>query len=356
MKKTVMAVLLLACLMCLLIPAAHAVGPVQATLTVKQVFTGAGVSAPDKAFSYRLTPKLASNPMPSATVGGAGSGTDGYTFTITGTDDMDIPIAFTRAGQYTYELRHITPPVADYTYDQEVYTVEIYVQSDLVVVVIVYKKDGGKASDITYEHAGPGPLPSDPSAMMDPPVVKTVSGNPAKASAFTFRLTAGDPSNPMPAGSANGVKDIQITGSGRGEFGTWSYRLEGTYFYTVSEVNTGASGYTYDTTVYALTDAVKAADGQLVVTRIVTNGANKKVTSLSFINTYASGGRVTAPGNTPENGPKTGDDAQIVLYIALFSAAGIAAMASVIYLLAGRRRGKETDGTTQLSGYGGPHT
>jgi len=336
MKKIVMAVLLLACLMGLSVPAAHAAEPGQVTLTVKQVFSG--TAAPGKACSYRLTPKLAPNPMP------AGSGPDGYGFAINGTASTGIgPIAFTQAGQYTYEISHITPPASGYTYDQELYRLEIYVKSNLAVTVIAYKKDGSKAADIKYEHAGPGLLPSDPAAMADPPVVKTVSGSPAKAGVFTFRLAAGNPSNPMPAGSKDGVKTIQITGSGRGEFGTWSYTAEGVYYYTVSEVNTGESGYTYDTAVYTITDTVKAVDGQLVVARVVTNGANKKVTSLSFINTYTPGGQ-KPPSNKPENGPKTGDESQTALYIALFCGAGIALLGSMVYLLVNRRRGKETDG------------
>jgi len=333
MKKTAIALLLLACLMGLLAPMASAAG--QVTLAVKQDFSGTGTSA--KTCSYRLIPKQASNPMP------AGSGADGYPFSITGTDEISVgPITFTQAGQYAYELRHTTPPASGFTYDQEVYTLEMYVKSDLTVAVVVTKKDGSKAAGITFAHTGQGLLPSDPAIMVDPPVVKTVSGNPARASVFTFRLTAGSQSNPMPAGSANGVKTIQITGPGRGEFGTWSYVSEGTYYYTVSEENIGESGYTYDTAVYTITDTVKAVDGQLAVTRIVTNSANKQVISLSFINTYTQGGRPTSlEGKPGKPGPITGDEFQAVLYIALFCGAGALALASVIYLLAGKRRGKK---------------
>jgi len=338
MKKLAMAALLLACLAGLLAPAAHAAAG-QATLTVKQTFTQIGASLPPSAaFSYRLTPKQASNPMP------AGSGPDGCAFTITGTDTAGVgPIAFTRAGRYAYTLSHVTAAQPGYTYDGEVYTLEIFVKDDLTAIVVVYKKDGGKASDIAFTHSyGQSARPSDPADMADPPVVKTVSGSPAQPGVFTFRLKAENPANPMPAGSANGVKEIQITGAGRGEFGAWSYTAEGTYYYTVSEVNTGLSGYTYDTTVYTITDAVKAVDGRLVVTRVVANGANKPVTSLSFINTYAPGGGTNPPSGKPEIGPKTGDESQAAQYIALFSAASVIALGCMAYLLA-RRRGKEMD-------------
>jgi pilin isopeptide linkage protein len=333
MRKIAMAVLLLACLIGLFAPAAHAAEQGEITLTVKQVFTNTG-APPSAAFHYKLTQKLASNPMP------AGSGADGCTFTITGTGEASIgPIIFPQAGRYAYGISHVTAAQPGYTYDQEVYTLEIFVKEDLASAVVAYTKDGNKASEIRFEHAySHGPLPSDPGAMADPPVVKTVSGSPAKASTFTFRLTAGNLTNPMPAGSANGVKTLQITGSGRGEFGTWSYTAEGTYYYTVSEVNDGANGYTYDTTVYTITDAVKAVDGKLVVTRVVTNGEKKQVTSLSFINTYAPEGGGKTPSEKPNLGPKTGDESQSALYIALFCAAGAAALGSIAYLLACRRR------------------
>ena len=332
------------CLMRLSAPAALAMRPGEAAFTVKQTFANTGAfTPPGETFSYKLTPKAALNPMP------AGSGPEGCAFAVTGTSDMQISIAFTQAGRYAYELRHVTAPQPGYRYDQEIYTLEVFVGSDLAVTAVAHKSDGSKAPDIRYAHAySANPLPSDPGAMADPPVVKTVSGSPSRSGVFTFRLTAGDPSNPMPQGSANGVKTLRITGAGRGEFGTWSYQREGTYFYTVSEVNTGESGYTYDSAVYTITDSVRDADGRLQVTRVVTNGTNKQVASLSFINTYTQGGRPAAPEGKPgqpgqpgqpgKPGPNTGDETRVALDIALFIAGGMAALGSICYLLVCKRR------------------
>jgi len=369
------------------ISTALAAGTATVTLTVQQVFTVTGPSAPPSGnFTYRLTAKQASNPMPGSSL-----------FSIIGTGETRIgPISFTRAGVYAYEIRPATLSQPGYTYDQEVYTVEVYVERNMTGTVVVYKSDGSKASGIRYAHAynlAAEVLPSDPALMVDPPVVKTVSGNPATASVFTFQLTAGNPSNPMPADSANGVKTVQITGSGRAEFGTWSYTGEGIYYYTISEVITGADGYIYDSAVYTITDSVKSAGNQLLLTRVVTNSANRQVTSLSFINTYTgnTGGETTPPTPTPTpppivappptatppppsppsgettppddifnpggsgaggamtpppsgsggssgNGPRTGDDSQIELYAALFCAAAVTALGSAGYLLTGGRR------------------
>ena len=346
-KRLLTAVLVLGCLMGLTAPAVLATEPGEAVFTVKQVFSYTGMP-PSQVFSYKLTPQLSANPMPDIGVEPNGS------FTITGTADKSIAIIFTQRGTYVYTINHTTTSTSGYMYDQTVYTLEIYVRSDLSVTM-VYKKGQDKVTEIKYSHAytynqkpndpddrvnPPGPRPSDPNNMADPPVVKTVQGNPSTASDFTFRLIASDPlTHPMPAGSVNGVKTLTITGSGQKEFGPWSYTKAGTYYYTVSEVNGGDSSYTYDTAVYTITDSVKAVDGQLVVTRVVTNNTNKPVTSCSFINIYK--------GETPDpipgpGGPKTGDDTSTMLYIALFCIAGVVAAGSVGYLLlAGRRRKKE---------------
>ena len=60
---------LLACLMGLLVPAAHAAQPEKIMLTVRQVLTATG-APPETTFSYKLTPELASNPMPGQRRGG----------------------------------------------------------------------------------------------------------------------------------------------------------------------------------------------------------------------------------------------------------------------------------------------
>jgi len=76
---------------------------------------------------------------------------------------------------YTYEIRHITDPQSNYTYDQAVYTLEIWVDNSLNVAVIVYNKDGVKVPDIAYEHSC-SLLPDDP--VSSEPVNSGKPGNP----------------------------------------------------------------------------------------------------------------------------------------------------------------------------------
>jgi len=268
-----------------------AAGTGEAAFTVRQVFTNTGLSAPPSdTFNYILKPKAPSNPMP------AGSKANGYEFKISGTGNAQISITFSQTGIYVYELRHITKTQPGYIYDTEIYTIEIIIKNDLTGTVVVYKDDKDKAAEIKFNHSYKL-LPSDPKDMLDPPVVKTVANNPGRNDTFIFRLTAGNSANPMPAGSVNGVKDIYIKGSGQASFGTWAYTEEGTYYYTIAEVNTGMRSYIYDDSSYTITDSVKAAGGQLAVSRTVKNKSNRQVTSMSFINTYIGG---WIPPITPE--------------------------------------------------------
>jgi pilin isopeptide linkage protein len=215
--------------------------------------------------------------------------------------------------------------------------------------------------------------------MVDPPVKKTVEGNPGADSIFTFKLTARNASSPMPAGSKGGSKIVYVKGAGSAEFGTWSYDEAGVYYYTVSELNTGEKGYAYDTVVYTITDSVKAVNGQLVLSRVVTNALNKQVMSLIFINKYTNPGAPppippspldpnpaaegapdsSSPPNPNEgdpmwgiNGdgspggkwrdgmPRTGDDGKPALYLAMLALGALLAIGAAMYLVVLRKRGK----------------
>ena len=105
----------------------------------------------------------------------------------------------------------------------------------------------------------------------DPPVKKLVTGDtPASPGIFRFRIeavsnTAELPvaSMPMPEGTENGVKTMEIAGSGEKEFGEMVYAQAGDYVYRIVEENTGAAGYTYDKAEYILTVTVTEAGDHL---------------------------------------------------------------------------------------------
>lgn len=338
MKRLAAIVLML---MWLLPATVCAAGSVQVFVPVSQTFTKNPTTAiAGDTFTYALTRLNAMNPLPTGAVGNV------YSFTVSGASASQGvgPITYTAAGIYEYELKtEASGAVAGYAYDAKAYTVTVYVRETGAgfdaKVIIKQKGATKKVETAAFAHSYTANKATNPSLMTDPPVEKLVSGDkPSSSSTFTFRLTARNASQPMPSGSANGVKTITITGSGKKDFGTWSYAAEGTYYYTVSEVNSGVPGYTYDTMVYTITDTVKAEKDQLVLTRVVTNNANKRVDTCLFVNKYtaSNSGGGSAGGGT--SGPKTGDDTNPALYRALICASGLVCALCALYLLLSRHR------------------
>ena len=144
---------------------------------------------------------------------------------------------------------------------------------------------------------------------------KVVQGSPSTPATFTFQMKAVTEGAPMPEGSADGVKTVQITGSGSYEFGVMTYTEAGEWVYEISELNGGVENYTYDTTKYTLTVKVEEVkDGsqvKLVKTETVTGGNG----TIVFTNVYK------AP--VPKTGDATPQTGMLTLGAALV--AGIAA-------------------------------
>ena len=316
-KKVLCAVTMLAMLLTVLAPLTVYAATNPRKITVNQVATNDGT------FTYRLKPLEAGNPMP------AGSTAEGYTFSITGTGSAEIELpSYPQQGVYRYSLAQIIGTERPgYTCDKRVYTIEAHVDVMLEMDIVVRNQDGEKEGDIVFENSHKA-LPSDPALMVDPPVKKIISGTPNYNTTFEFRLVARDASSPMPAGSVNGTKIIKIAGAGEGEFGTWSYDKAGTYYYTVYEVDGGASGYTYDTTVYTITDTVKDENGQLVLSRVVTNDLNKPSPAYAFLNKFNEG----------KDGPQTDDGMNTTLFAIMFAAGALLAIGTAIYLITGGKR------------------
>jgi pilin isopeptide linkage protein len=385
-RKGVICVLaLLAMILIAITPAAASAPANPRGLTVWQVFTTTSDLA-DGTFSYRLRPLDPESPMPSGSTADGYT----LTITGDAGVKINLPDYSRQGVYRYELSQVIITEKPGYTYDRRVYTIDVHIDDALEIsAIIIFNRDGTKVQDIeyinSYRHSPnpwippstepptpakpvtppptpsdtppspvvtptdipPSPVtpsgdpltdldddgvprkwfdPSDPLLMVDPPLKKTVSGSPDHDSTFTFKLEASDSSQPMPSGSLNGVKTITITGSGEGEFGTWSYEREGAYYYTVTEVNTGEAGYAYDPAVYTITDMVKGEDGTLVVSRTVTNATNKTVSSFTFINRYGS------------DGPKTGDDMVTIFYIVLLSLGGAAVLGAAMTLIIGGKR------------------
>lgn len=345
---------------------------VNISLAVRQIFENDDAPVL-RDVTYLLIPVDSDFPLPgfAANPENSNAGNTVYSFVIQGDSEKELdPIIYDSPGTYTYTLTpDVENPEPGIVYDDQIYTVRVYVRntvSGMVAEVGVLNNRNEKVGGIVYRHKYI-PVPSDPSLMVDPPVSKTVAGNTSEDSTFTFKLEANDYSWPMPDGSTDGVKEMEIEGSGTKNFGTWSYTAAGNYTYTVSEVNTKEEDYEYDTTIYTITDVVEDVDGQLTLSRTVTNDSNKKVEGFDFINKYTGTDPTETPTPTgtspaPEDGrdgdyyggsraggilysgrPKTGDDSQAGIYQILLSLGGVVFIGCMIFLVLVRRRKEEED-------------
>lgn len=116
---------------------------------------------------------------------------------------------------------------------------------------------------------------------------KVIQGDtPSKTSEFVFKLTGLDGA-PMPSGALNNEKVISIMGSGKAQFDAITFRKPGTYVYTVTEMNSGFAGYTYDRNVFEWTVEI-GEQGKLVVnkTSLKNKMSGETVNKALFINKY----------------------------------------------------------------------
>lgn len=285
-KRGIALCMLLACIITLLsTPTAYALDTeVKLELPVSQVFTNTSTESVNARFAYELTAKSSANPMPQGSTLGT------YKFYIIGTDTLNLsPVIFTQIGVYEYEIKQVAAASVDgYTYDASTYTIEVYVGNNTdgsLMMNIIITRGTEKTESVTFTTTYTTVV-KNPNIIVDPPVSKSVVGEPTSDGHFTFKLEAFNPSQPMPIGSVNGIKTTSIRGSGEVEFGTWAYTAPGRYTYYISEVNNAESGYTYDTAIYTIVDIVSLINGQYELTRTITNNKGERVSNCSFVNKY----------------------------------------------------------------------
>lgn len=155
------------------------------------------------------------------------------------------------------------------------------------------------------DHTTAAPSEKPSPAVSDPPVKKVIAGDtPETDSAFTFVLAAEDSSSPMPSGSSRGTKTVTFAGAGSYEFGNITFTEPGTYVYHIREEDTGAEGYTCDTSVCTLTYTVTEdkENNRLVCERTVTKDGTE-TDAIVFVNTYTAEEVPFANGSEEENNP-----------------------------------------------------
>ena len=234
---------------------------------------------------------------------------EGDTKVAEGTNDANGDITFTEMvfgaadiGQHTYTIYEVAGSVEGMTYDATVYTVVISVTDDGEGSVDVELVSANTEELVFTNTFVPGTLE------VKVPVTKTVENNGTGAMGpdgfkFVLKDTEG-----------NVVAEAQSNAEGLAEL-LLSYNLDGigTHIYTLSEVNTGVTGVTYDVNTYTVTVVVvQEADGQLKAQAAITDAAGQIVEQAAFVNSY-----------TPPVTPPTGDMSAPQVYVAVFHISGL---------------------------------
>lgn len=322
-----------------------------AGLTVGQTFktTGKVPAGVTGSFDYELT-AVGGAPLP-----GGESGM--YSFTLKGDgDSKTFPVtfdsasgadafAFDHAGVFEYDVVCTSPGDDKMAVDKDKYHASIEVVNAaggaLVLKQIVVKNSatGEKPDGIIFNHVYSGPSKSI--VVHDPPVKKSIEGGvPASNATFRFLFKADEASYPMPEGSSNGQKTVQVVGTGEVEIGQIEFAEPGVYGYTVAEIDDGAAGYTYDKSMYKVTFTVTETEGNgLDAARTITkNGEEVQgIEAFDFVNQYQ--GKQANPVQRAMNKimPKTGDSTWMLTAISAVLCISVAT-AIVAYAAIKRRR------------------
>ena len=202
--------------------------------------------------------------------------------TVTATKDAPIAVfgsvTYDKAGTYEYTITEQNGGKDDVAYDTTPHKVVVTVAKDennQLTATAAYDGDPSLTINNTYSKSEPVNL-----------TATKAFNDWGKATKFTFNLTAVDGA-PMPEGTTDGVKTATATkGAPLAVFGDITYEKAGTYKYTITEVNDGIDGVSYDTTPHEVVVTVtKASDATNKLTATVTYD---KKSALEIINTYSS--------------------------------------------------------------------
>ena len=264
---------------------------------------------------------------------------EGSSVIATGINDADGTVTFdkityTKPGNHLYTVREVNQGESGITYDDQTYMIHTKItdngdgtlKAEYQVLAGIGEDDEmipAEENAITFQNS----YKAEP-ANVTIEAVKKLEGGTLKEGQFTFQLKDKD---------GKAVAEVKNKEDGAIRFENLAFDSEGTYEYTISEVNDKQTGVTYDENVYKLTVSV-TDDGSGVLSAKVSGD------KATFTNHY----KATDPKTDPKSDtkpktpapdaknkvPETGDSSPIALYLVL---AVIAAMSGVLVV---RRKNK----------------
>lgn len=257
---------------------------------------------------------------------------EGSSGIATGTNDADGTVTFdkityTKPGNHLYTVREVNQGESGITYDGQTYMIHSKItdngdgtlKAEYQVLAGIGEDDQmilAEENAITFQNS----YKAEP-ANVTIEAVKKLEGGTLGEGQFTFQLKDKD---------GKAVAKVKNKEDGAIRFENLTFDSEGTYEYTISEVNDKQIGVTYDENVYKLMVSV-TDDGSGVLSAKVSGD------KATFTNHYKATDPKTDPKSdtkpkTPASDakdkvPETGDSSSMVLYLVL---AAIAAMSGVL--------------------------
>ena len=285
---------------------------------------------------------------------------EGSSVIATGINDADGNVAFdkityTKPGNYLYTVREVNQGETGITYDDQTYMIYTRItdngdgtlKAEYQVLAGIGEDDQmipAEGNTITFQNS----YKAEP-ANITIEAVKKLEGGTLKEGQFTFQLKDKD---------GKAAAEVKNKKDGAVRFENLTFDSEGTYEYTISEVNDKQTGVTYDKNVYKLTVSVtddgsgvlsakvsgdkaiftniyKATDAKTdqktdIDTKPKAPTTDAKIDSKTDIDTKPK----TPTTDAKDKAPETGDSSCMALYLVLM---GIAAMSGALVL---RRKNK----------------
>lgn len=245
--------------------------------------------------------------------------------TDTGVFQFDS-ITFKKVGTYKYEITEKNLGKNGYTYDDAKFTVTVTVEDDNNGKLTATVEGVGTATtpEIKFVNSY-APKEVDLVLGKNGEFTKILKGRELLENEFIFSLL--DEDNNEIANAKNGLL-------GKFQF-ELNFTKAGVYKYTLIEKNNSLVNITYDETVYNVEIKVVDENAELKVESIVYTLGEQVVEEITFNNTYTE---PTPPPPAEPDSPKTGDNRNLALWLAVLFTSGVTLMGTVIF---GKKRKAE---------------
>ncbi len=244
---------------------------------------------------------------------------------VTNADNGDIAfpqVELKQKGEYHYIAKEIGGELGGVVYDDTQYRITVTVTDNhrgVLSAEAIIVTDEGELSQVVFNNAY-----AAAETGIEMKGTKKLTGATLKDQQFTFELYQADDSF---TAKGEALQSVTNTAAGAVDFANLRFTEAGIYKYIVVEKNDAQKNYIYDDTVWCVTvEVTDNGEGKLIAkTTIHEKDSVDAVSAFAFENTYKS------------DTPKTGDEANIALWLALLVLSG-AGFAGVVLSSKSRKR------------------